>query len=153
MNGEAMRQSIAAVALIRKSEERATLWLARWNRKWRCYSFVGGHKEPEETFRECVLREVGEELGLHENGDFTVAPQPVAHLEYAAWSESAQAETAYTIELFDADLTSDAARRRVNADAECRWLTEAEVRARQCSDGRPVSETMERLLDAGGQGS
>ncbi|MBM4040912.1 MAG: NUDIX hydrolase [Planctomycetes bacterium] len=145
-----MRQSLGALALIRKEAEEGTLWLARWNRHWRAYSFVGGHKRPDETFRECVIREVGEELGLREESDRTVAPQPLAHLDYTAWSESAQAETAYTMELFDVELTSDTARRAVDADSACRWLTEAEVRARRCADGQPVSRTMGELLTRAG---
>jgi len=60
----AMRESLGALALIRKEAEEGTLWLGRWNRHWRSYSLVGGHKHPQETFGECIIREVGEELGL-----------------------------------------------------------------------------------------
>src|SRR5437773_919158 len=80
-----MRTSVASIALIQKREQGQTQWLVQWNRNWRCYNFVGGHKHPDEDFRECLLREVKEELGLDEGSDYAVADGPRAHLEYTAW--------------------------------------------------------------------
>ena len=42
-------------------------------------------------------------------GQFRVAAEPLAHLEYVAFSQGAGAETAYTIELFEVELLGDAA--------------------------------------------
>jgi molecular chaperone DnaJ len=67
-----MRQSVAAVALIRRSEAGQALWLAQWNPHWRRYNFVAGHKRPDESFRQCVVRELAEELGLREGADISV---------------------------------------------------------------------------------
>ena len=141
-----MRQSLAAVAVIRREEAGETLWLAQWNGHWRCYNFVAGHKRPDESYRQCVVREVAEELGLREGADATVPEGPLAHVEFVEWSDSAKCETAYTMELFEVAL-SDLARATVEADPRNRWLTEAEIRARKCRDGKPVSRTMGALLD------
>lgn len=140
-----MRTSIAAVALIRREEGGQTLWLAQWNRKWGAYHLIGGHKKPDESFRECAIREVTEELHLEEGRDFSVADEPLAHLEFTALSESARVETAYMMELFPVELIG-AARRKVDADPENRWLTAAEVEARQAADARPISKTMAFVL-------
>lgn len=140
------RESIAALALIRRKEGGRTLWLARWNRKWGCYNFVGGHKEVGESFRECVVREVEEETGLCSGVEFTAADAPAAHLEYDAWSESAHAETHYVIELFDVTL-AEGAGRTLDADESLRWLSDEEIAGRACADGRPVSATMSLLLE------
>src|SRR5262245_472085 len=99
-----MRQSIAGLALIRRQQDGRTLWLAQWNPKWQRYNFVSGHKRPDESFRDCVVREVGEELGLSAGTDFHAAAEPLAHLEYTDWSESARQETAYVMELFEVRL-------------------------------------------------
>lgn len=142
-----MRRSIAALALIRREDrEGRTLWLVQWNRKWNAYAFIGGHKRLEETFRECVIREMTEELHLIPDEHFTVNSKPLTHLEYAAWSRSAREETQYTIELFEVELT-DCARRKVDAEPINRWLSEAEVREKRCSDGRPVSETIPLIFN------
>src|SRR4051812_24779597 len=90
----AMRRSEAAVALIRREEGGQILWLAQWNPKWQAYHFISGHRRPEETFRECLVREVHEELGLAEGVDYTAA----AHLGFQAFSQGAGVETQYTME-------------------------------------------------------
>jgi 8-oxo-dGTP pyrophosphatase MutT (NUDIX family) len=141
-----MRQSHAAVALIRREEAGQTLWLTQWNPKWERFHFVSGHKRPDETFRQCLVREVEEELRLREGIDFVAGTEPVAHVEYTAWSENAKADTAYTMELFNVRLTGEEARRTVDADPENRWLTEAEIQGERCADGKSVSPTMKLLL-------
>ena len=141
-----MRESIAAAALIRREQDGQTYWLAQWNLHWQRYHFVGGHKRPHESFRECVIREVREELGLCEGADFHAAPEPLAHLEYTAWSESAQQETNYTIELFEVQLVSETARQKVDADKRNRWLAKDELRLQRTAEDMPVSETMALLL-------
>ena len=140
-----MRQSIASLAVIRQSGGAQTLWLAQWNDKWQAYNFVGGHKHEDESFRECVVREVAEDLGLVAERDFGTGER-LAHLEYVAWSESAQCETAYVIELFELTLLNDAARERLSRDPQNRWLAESEIHSRMGSNGRPVSATMPLLM-------
>ena len=141
-----MRTSIAAMALIRKEEGGQTLWLAQWNSRWRRFHLVGGHRESGESFRECVVREIEEELGLRDGAGVAVAAEPTAHVEFVAFSEGQREETAYTMELFDAELTTAAAREKVDAAEENRWLSESEIRLGLCKDGRPISPTLERLL-------
>ena len=140
-----MRQSLAAVAVIRREADGETVWLAQWNPHWHRFNFVAGHKRGDESYRECMVRELGEELGLAEGCHFALPAEPAAHVEFTDWSQSAQEQTAYTMELFDVRL-SDEACRIVDADSRNRWLTEAEIRARACRDGKPVSDTMEQLL-------
>ena len=141
-----MRESTAGVALIRRRQDGKTLWLAQWNSHWQGYHFVAGHKRAEETFRQCAEREVAEELHLEAGTDFTVAAEPLARLEYTAWSESAKAETRYTVELFPVELNGEGARQRVESDAANRWLSEEEIHSGRCGDGARVSETMQFLL-------
>ena len=52
----------------------------------------------------------------------------------------------YTTELFEVRLHSGAARAKVDADADNRWLSEPEITAGQCTDGKPISATMKLLL-------
>ncbi|MGO9465409.1 MAG: tetratricopeptide repeat protein [Isosphaeraceae bacterium] len=145
-----MRQSEAAVALIRRIQDGQTLWLAQWNPKWRRFHFVSGHRRPDETFRQCLVREVAEELELGEGADYQVSPAPPMHLEFTDFSESTQTETCYIMELFGVELGS-AAYPKVDRNAENRWLSEAEIEAGQTHDGRPVSATMKRMLGAIGR--
>ncbi len=141
-----LRQSVAAFALIRREDRGADLWLAQWNKRWQCYNFVGGHKRPDESFRECVVREVNEELQLNEGQDFTVPAEPMAHLQYVDWSASAREDTAYTVELFEVELIGLDAHCTVNADSSNRWITLQEIESGRAADDRPISSTMKRLI-------
>lgn len=145
-----MRNSVAAIALIPREVDGHTEWLARWNRNWKAFSFVGGHKEVDETFRDCLIREVIEELGLEPDADFHVADSPQSHLEYVGWSDGARAETAYTMELYPVDLTGDFTHEKIDADPDNRWLTAAEIQSARTKDGRPISGTMALLLQMAG---
>lgn len=145
-----MRTSVAAFALFRRPAPAGRVeYLAQWNPGWHAFHFIGGHKRDSESFRECCAREVSEELGLAEGRDFRIAPERRNHLRYIHWSERAKADTAYTVELFDAELLAPAAA-AVEADANNRWLTESDIRAGCCRDGRAVSPTMLRILSLAG---
>jgi 8-oxo-dGTP pyrophosphatase MutT (NUDIX family) len=146
-----MRRSLAALALIRHTTDSGeTVWLLRWNQRWQAFSFVGGHREDGETFRACCVREVAEELGLHDDGDCRVDEQPLKHLEFTAWSQAAQEDTAYTFELFEVELRTLAARQQVAASPHNHWVTAAEVRAGRTGDGQPISPTVLRVLGQAG---
>ena len=123
-----MRQSEAAVALIRQQADGRPNFDG-WPvgiPKWQAFHFVAGHRRPEESFRACLVREIGEELGLREGEDYTVLTAPALHVDFTAWSVSARAETRYVMELFDVELMP-AAQSRIAADPENRWLAEAEI--------------------------
>lgn len=145
-----MRNSVAAIALIQRDIQGHTHWLARWNRNWNAFSFVGGHKEPDETFRDCLIREVFEELGLEPDADFHVGDAPQSHLEYTGWSDGARAQTAYTMELYPVVLTGDFTHETIDHDPENRWLTAAEIQSARTQDGKPISGTMALLLQMAG---
>jgi 8-oxo-dGTP pyrophosphatase MutT (NUDIX family) len=142
-----VRKSIGAVALICRRAGGDLRWLVRWNRNWGCYHFVGGHKRDSESFAECARREIAEELGLRPEADFTVSPEAMQHLQYAAWSQRAKLDTEYTTELFAAVLRGKAADETVGRH-DVRWIGAEEIRSGLCADGRPVSPTAVRLLDA-----
>jgi 8-oxo-dGTP pyrophosphatase MutT (NUDIX family) len=99
-----MRQSEAAVSLIHRVQEGQTFWLAQWNPNWRRFHFVSGHRRAEESFRECLVREIAEELGLREGADYQVLQAHPAQLDFFDFSESSRAETRYIMGLFNVQL-------------------------------------------------
>jgi len=142
-----MRASEASFAVISRIRGRQALWLARWNRRWQAYNFVGGHKRQEEGFRACLLREIHEELGLAPDSDFRVASEPLGYYEYMGYSESAHQETHYAVEPFRVEPASAEVWRKLNTCSWNRWLAAAEIRAQSSSDGRAISRTMMLILD------
>src|SRR5438477_9623477 len=108
------RQSIASIAIITRPDAGGMRWLAQWNEKWQSFNFVSGHKESGETFRECIVREIKEELSLSETVDFDVSPAPRLHVEFTAFSKRAGIETDYFIEAFDVTICNEAAYRIID---------------------------------------
>src|SRR5437773_504180 len=99
-----MRTSVAAFALFRRIAAGGRVeYLAQWNDGWAAFNFIGGHKNDDESFRACCVREVHEELGLTEGHDFRIAAERRNRLCYVQFSQRAKADTDYTIELFDAE--------------------------------------------------
>ena len=141
-----MRTSIAALAVIRRWCEGRPQWLVQWNQAWQCLALIGGHKHADESFRDCVVREAAEELHLVPGADFCAAAKPLARLEYTAWSARAQADTAYTVEMFDVELHHIAAERQVSADPCNRWITSEEVLSGRTTEGQSLSESLRRFL-------
>ena len=141
-----MRKSTGALAyLIRNRDEHPEL-LAQWNEGWQSYSFVGGHKRNEESFRECVIREVNEELRIDEGSEFLVEPTALSHLEYTAWSVRARVATAYTMEVFRVTLVSTDIEAFVSRAAENCWVSFPEIWAGCTENGTHISNTVRDIV-------
>lgn len=139
-----MRESVAALALIQTDLDGRPQWLAQWNARSGRFHFLGGHKRADESFRDCLRRELSEELGLTD-ADYTLGDAPRQSLDYVAWSESAQQPTQYRMAVFDVRL-NEQTRRRIDADPQNVWLSDDEIRSGQTRTGQPVSESMSRIL-------
>jgi 8-oxo-dGTP pyrophosphatase MutT (NUDIX family) len=141
-----MRKSVAAIALIRRQQNGHTQWLAQWNDHWQTYSLVGGHKRADETFRQCLVREVHEELGLTDRVDYQAPDQPLECLQFTAWSQRAKEDTQYTFEIFPVVLSSSRIEQTVIIDPRNRWLSGEELTAGRSVDGKAISPTFTRVL-------
>ncbi|MCA9124697.1 MAG: NUDIX hydrolase [Planctomycetaceae bacterium] len=144
-----MRQSIGAMAVIRYEQADQTCWLTQWNKRWHGFHLVGGHKLPDESYYDCVVREICEELGLEVDRDFVVSEVPLSQVSYVAQSRSAGVETLYSVEVFDTKLLAGA-KPKVDANRNNRWVTDSEVRQQCCDDGMSISPTMRLLLEQSG---
>lgn len=142
-----MRESVASLALIARQQSGETEWLVQWNDNWKRYALIGGHKHDDETFRQCLVREINEELGLREGVDVVIDEKSVTRAHYTAWSHGAGEVTAYTIDLYDVELIGTGPA-KVAADPSNRWLTVDEIQRQETADGKPVSDTVLRLLKA-----
>jgi 8-oxo-dGTP pyrophosphatase MutT (NUDIX family) len=140
-----MRQTSAAFAWIEYDTPHGRRVLTQWNRKWQAFNVIGGHREPAESFRECVVREITEELGLTE-AQFTVSAAPIAEIEFSAHSIPADEMTTYTMQLFRAAIVDEDAHRRIEGNAENRWHSPIEIEAGRTADGRRISEVAMRFV-------
>ena len=140
-----MRQSLAALAIVEQPGD-PPRWLVQWNERWQAYSLVGGHKRDDESFRDCLRREVAEELGLQDELQFRVGLHPVAGLQYRAFSASTQEETDYTHEAFLVELLADE-HASVTRNPSNRWITRQEIASGRTDDGIPISDQVRRISE------
>jgi 8-oxo-dGTP pyrophosphatase MutT (NUDIX family) len=143
------RMSLGSFALIaRRGDDGELRWLARWNTHWNQYNFVGGHVHKDETFLQCLVRELVEELALNEGEDYVVlTPRPLRRFEYTDWSASARQQTRYILELFAVRLAPSVHYERMATRKPLCWLSRAEIEAGHCDgSGDLISDTMKRIL-------
>ena len=145
----AIRETQAAVALIRARHPAGWKYLCQWSDTWHALHFIGGHREAGETFRECAAREVEEELALGA-ADFDVAAAPLAHFEYEAFSASAGVPTHYLMAVFPTELAGELGA-TVGDRPENAWVGTEEVRAGRTADGRRISPSVGTILARLGQ--
>lgn len=150
---KAVRQSRGSLVLFERRTAAGRELLARWNTGWGGYFFVGGHQHPNESSRQCLIREIAEELSLEVDKDFSLEDQPVLQLRYTAASASAGVDTAYRLDVFRGLILSGEAYEQIEAAPETRWLTIGEVETRRANNGGVVTPTMQtvvrRLKDSG----
>lgn len=140
-----LRRSEGGIALIERAILGKREWLAQWNEQWKAFFFIGGHREGSESFRECVIREIEEELGLTP-AECPVAASPAHHLEYRAISRIAGELTAYTMELFFAHPTRGGLEKIDGHNPINKWLDEDEICRMETHDGRSVSVSLGVIL-------
>lgn len=138
-----MRVSEAALALItRVSAQGETEYLTQWNEKWQAYSLIGGHREERESFRECCIREIEEELELKREVDFILADSPISPpLHFTGFSRSAQLDTLFVFELFEVSLL-----RPIGRIGDCHWVHFVEAMSGSAADGRAIADQVFRTI-------
>jgi tetratricopeptide (TPR) repeat protein len=143
-----MRISEAGLAFFKRTGAGGvTEYLTQWSDTWHAFSLVGGHVEPGESFYQCCVREIEEELALANGDGFRVAPGPLRpRFEYTAVSQSAGVETRYVMEIFAAELLTPEAVAQVEKDSKNRWVTEPEIRRHLTVDGKAVSAQVGTVL-------
>lgn len=142
------RKSDAALAWItRVNASRETEYLTQWNSGWSAYSLIGGHVEPGESFRQCCLREIEEEL-LSKASDCQLAPYPYATLRFREFSKAAYEASDYHWQVFLARPSADLLGRLPD---DCQWVQAHHIRSGRTADGQPIADQVRRILKAVGE--
>ncbi len=143
--GMNMNHFTGSIALLRHPQQLENLWLAHWDARRQHFDFVTAERLDDESFRECLDREIAWVLDIRRGKDYIISSQARLHLDIPV--ESDDVVTFYVGEFYIADLYGKAGRAMIEHNKELRWLTSDEVLSGQASDGAPVNPELVALLN------
>jgi hypothetical protein len=136
-----------AIALFRHPEQLEKLWLAYWNQSAEHFDFVTSSRLDNESFRECLDREVAWILQLRRGKEYIISSQARLHLDVPAESSDLGQKNCFIVEFFIVDLFGKDGKISIENNSDVRWLTSEEVLSGRTVDGRTVSARLVRLLN------
>ena len=127
-----------SVSMIRHTRPDYSSWLACWNDSSECFEFVVAPRLEQESYRDCLSREIAWTLKLERDRDYLISS--VARLHYEAHE--------LTVEFFVVEPYGQSFRKRIDANPNARWLRRHELENRRTDDGLSVSVGLCELLFA-----
>jgi len=140
-----MNHLARSIALLRHPEQLEKLWLAWWNgsRKW--FDFVTAERLDDESFRDCLDRELAWILDLRRGRDYIISSVARLHLEFPV--TTSHDETFHVVEFYIVDLYGKSSRASVEMNKQLRWLTSDEVLSGLITTGAPINPSLVELLN------
>ena len=140
-----MNHFTGSIALIRHPEHLENRWLAHWDGRRKHYDFVTAERLDDESFRECLDREIAWVLDIRRDKDYVISSQARLHLDIPVDLETEA--TFFVVEFYIADLYGKSGRASVELNKQLRWLSSDEVLSGQTSEGVPVNPSLVELLN------
>ncbi len=140
-----MNHFTGSIALLRHPEYLENNWLAYWDARRKHYDFVTAERLDDESFRECLDREIAWVLDIRRGKDYIISSQARLHLDIPV--ESEDDDTFFVVEFYIADLYGKSGRASVELNKQLRWLSSDEVLSGRTSDGQLVNSSLVELLD------
>lgn len=134
-----------SVALIPEDSESNSRWLCLWDNNRSCFDCVTAERGDNESFRDCIHREVLESLDLTKR-DVLVSNMAQLNLEFVHTLPESTSDTHVAVSFYLVHLYSETARQAVKEMVEGRWLTGKELLHGETTDGWAVSPTLSYLL-------
>ncbi|MFQ5397973.1 MAG: NUDIX domain-containing protein [Anaerolineae bacterium] len=158
-NGDQTTQVEQGVfALITSGEGAERRYLLQWNAHWHRFNLIGGKvdrgQEDEESFRQTVLRELEEELGLRSPFECTVV-RKLKDVKMRQFSERDHVIKQYHFHIYEVSLLPELHLNGERPNLAARWLstkqenvfvTRAEIENLNTLDNRPISSTTRDIL-------
>ena len=142
-----MIQSPTAIALFRHPEELENLWLVHWNQRAEHFDFVTASRLDNESFRECLDREIAWTLELRRGKEYIISSQARLHLDVPVESPEPDHQQCLSVEFYIVDLFGKNGRISIENNPNVRWLTSEEVLSGMTVDGLTVSAQLVSLLN------
>lgn len=140
-----MPDFVGSIALIRRVEDGKTKWLVRHHACSDTYKLVQADRLEEESFRECIDREISWSLSLERNRDYIISSVPRLHLEVQNRAPGEETGDILIVEFYVVDLYGRKAIEKL-ADESNHWVTGAELNLGVTGNGRAIDPLQQKLL-------
>lgn len=138
---------VGSIAMIRRFEGEEILWLARWSSACQRLRLVRAPRLEQESWRECLDREISWTLQLRRGRDYIISRVPRLHFDTLLEDPY---NCRYIAEFYVVDLYGKRGRERACQDEVNCWLTADQLLAGEAPDGRLVDEVDVELLNRSG---
>lgn len=136
----------ASIALIRHHDEPEQHWLAFWNVSAKQFSFVVAERLENESWRECLDRELAWELDLRRGKDYLISSMARLHYEEAVVEPGSDEPSKLEIEFYVVDPYGQTGREAFRELPDSRWLSNEELRSGSCKSGEAIDPWLVDLL-------
>lgn len=144
-NDSSLPKYFRSVALIPDWAESNSKWSCVWDNVRSCFDFVTAERSGNESFRDCIHREVLEALSLTKR-HVLVANMAQLNLEFVDALPESTSDSHIAVSFYLVHLYSRAARLAGKEMVEGRWLTGKELLNGETTDGWRVSPNLSYLL-------
>jgi len=135
-----------SVALVRRTDQGATRWLAQINSANHQLNFIIADRLIDESFRETTTREVAWRLELDRHRDFLVSNMAQLNLEFVDCLPGQSEETQLMVSFYNVEIYRAAALSQLDANPKNRWVSSQEICRGGADDGKPFDELLRFLI-------
>ncbi|HBN77613.1 MAG TPA: hypothetical protein DD473_17740 [Planctomycetaceae bacterium] len=140
-------QFIGSVAMMRHPEEGEKRWMTLWNSKRKQFEMVTALRLENDTYRECLDRELAWKLDLQRGKEYLISSMARLHIEQELILPGDEKPTLYVIEFYVADPYGKQSFNKLEERKDIHWLTTHEILAGYGPEDRSVDPRLVYLLN------
>ena len=144
-----MGKFVGSIGMIRHPVDIERRWLCRWDPRFGHFSFIFAERLGDDSFRECLDRELGWVLPLRRGRDYLISSMARIHLETELETETDQ-KMQFFVELYVVDLYGKQGIQAIDQADDLAWLSSSELMDGKTSEMCPVDATLVKLIRQGG---
>ncbi|MCR9199457.1 MAG: hypothetical protein NXI04_12490 [Planctomycetaceae bacterium] len=135
-----------SIALIRHPDRPEQEWLGVFDERRQCYAFVTAERLNQESWRECLDRELSWALDLRRGKDYLISHMARLHFDESCFDPHSGDEVETALEFYVVDPYGRRGRAAFEQLDGVRWLTNEELRQAVTSDRVDIDPWLADIL-------
>ncbi|HCS52971.1 hypothetical protein [Rubinisphaera sp.] len=140
-------QFIGSIALMRHPEEGEKRWMTLWNSKRNQFEMVTALRLENDTYRECLDRELAWKLELQRGKEYLISSMARLHIEQELTLPGDEIPAFYAIEFYVVDPYGKPSFAKLDKREDLHWLTTHEILAGFGPEDRAVDPRLVYLIN------